>query len=1147
MLNLAGVPFAIEKMGGNIYNPDGHFEDMTAMRMHDEFLSEAGTNWKYHDECEISHDTSISDKIKSYSDCRDRLDGPLWLMKDPRATLFLDDWQSALGGNGKFVLLYRHWGLCIQSLLKRHSQYLAHDLPTGRAMAEHIAFWQYPELAARMWLAYNKAMIKFIRANQEKCLVVSQASLLQGSDLIAAINNKFGGQLKPLIASPVHPQYASKSVDAVVLKGLSAQLQSELDITYKQLAQLCDTDNAEDFPKIIENPRDEKTFSLVLARIKSSRGLNNKEDKDASSPPFVHLYKDYQKLPFDELLLKLQELKPLDNKDTSKKALSLALRLIELAPFKIAGHEWLGKIYAALGEYKNAEIHFVKAISIGGAPPYMRMLLADTFFARYEFKTAEYFYLLAFKGNDKNPQFSIKLGDLYFILKEYEKSISNYEVALVLNDNERVKEKLINVVEEYKGTEAALVLSAANLIVNNSTELQTKQLSLKLKLRTNDARNSYRKMVKESISREKVSKFLECLAYADLPSSQLQQLTYWLSQNLLSVFSANEVASYFMEQQGDSPSSPRLSVIVISYNMARELPRTITSLLPPYQENISESDVEVIVVDNGSSRLPLLSDFPKNKNLRIIKNQQSGVSPVSAINLGLSVAKGNLVGVLIDGARMASPGLYKHVLKANRLSPRTVISTLGFHLGPEVQMTSVPSGYNQAIEDDLLKAIDWCNNGYRLFEISALAGSSANGYFQPIAESNALFMDKALWQELGGYDERFITPGGGFVNLDTYRRACELPDIELAVLLNEGTFHQVHGGVATNLKREDATPKIFSDEYKEIRKKPFSVPNKVPLFLGSYIFEAQPFLSYSIEQQKPNRQLVDVHKNRFNRILLNNSYCNQFETAVDVSDDVLTSPIIITGRGGSGTRLLSQLVQSLDLFLGNDINETKDSIEWVAPIYDLITNRVSLKNKTFKQHHIDRLQANAKNILLQRSFSSGLWGFKLPETMLCLPELLKAFPNAKIIHLVRHPISISLRRSHMTSRINNPVGRTVLSDGYQLLHLDEGTIENRGEYFNNAVSWNYQLKNALDFFENNLSSSNFLQLKYEDMVNDAEEVLSSMCDFLALPKQALPELAIDAQRFNQRHEPSKEVDEIWSICGEVANLLGYTKQNVSEL
>ena len=39
-----------------------------------------------------------------------------------------------------------------------------------------------------------------------------------------------------------------------------------------------------------------------------------------------------------------------------------------------------------------------------------------------------------------------------------------------------------------------------------------------------------------------------------------------------------------------------------------------------------------------------------------------------------------------------------------------------------------------------------------------------------------------------------LTRRGGFLNMDTYIRACEMPDSELVMLLGERTFHQLHGG-----------------------------------------------------------------------------------------------------------------------------------------------------------------------------------------------------------------------------------------------------------------------------------------------------------------------------------------------------------------
>jgi glycosyltransferase involved in cell wall biosynthesis len=279
-------------------------------------------------------------------------------------------------------------------------------------------------------------------------------------------------------------------------------------------------------------------------------------------------------------------------------------------------------------------------------------------------------------------------------------------------------------------------------------------------------------------------------------------------------------------------TQPKLSVVVISYNMKRELPRTILSLSTKMQRDIAEDDYEIIVVDNGSSE-PLDADayLKLGGNIQIHFLSQSSPSPVAAINYGLSLAQGLLVGVFIDGARIASPRLLATALDAACLDKKPVIGSLGFHLGPEIQTESIKKGYCQAEEDKLLASVNWLEDGYRLFDISVFAASSADCWFSIPNETNSLFLTQEHWQELGGYDANFLSPGGGLVNLDMWTRACQDPKARVILLLGEATFHQVHGGVATNAKDCHPWP-IFHEEYIRIRGKSFARPDVNPFFVG---------------------------------------------------------------------------------------------------------------------------------------------------------------------------------------------------------------------------------------------------------------------------------------------------------------------------
>ena len=286
---------------------------------------------------------------------------------------------------------------------------------------------------------------------------------------------------------------------------------------------------------------------------------------------------------------------------------------------------------------------------------------------------------------------------------------------------------------------------------------------------------------------------------------------------------------------------PKISVIIVCYNMSREIVRTVKSFLPPYQIDILPGEVEVIVIDNGSPspvRRDIIDGWPSDVKYMYIDDAHP--SPAGALNHGIRISKSSVVCPVIDGARMASPGLLRAGLKALDYSDRTFVATIGFHLGDEIQQIAVQKGYCQQIEDQLLDRIDWFNSGYRLFEICAPGGSSRCAWFDTISESNAPILKKSLFEEIGGFEERFDFAGGGFVNLDFLTRAQSMEDVDYLLVLGEATFHQFHGGVTTSrhvqLPEEDGvtTYEKYNRQYASIRGERYSHPKRLPILFGEF-------------------------------------------------------------------------------------------------------------------------------------------------------------------------------------------------------------------------------------------------------------------------------------------------------------------------
>jgi len=209
-----------------------------------------------------------------------------------------------------------------------------------------------------------------------------------------------------------------------------------------------------------------------------------------------------------------------------------------------------------------------------------------------------------------------------------------------------------------------------------------------------------------------------------------------------------------------------------------------------------------------------------------------------------------MVGVLVDGARLLSPGVVELALLAHRATPEATLAVPGYHLGSELQQKAVNSGYDEEAEARLLAQIEWPADGYRLFDIACLSGSCAGGFFLPFAESNCLCLSRRSFDVLGGLDERFVSAGGGYVNLDFYHRVCELDRATHFVAPGEGTFHQFHGGVTTGGLRDEARDRLMEEisaEYRALSGREFKMPAREALLLGKIPNNARRFVQKSAQ------------------------------------------------------------------------------------------------------------------------------------------------------------------------------------------------------------------------------------------------------------------------------------------------------------
>ena len=241
------------------------------------------------------------------------------------------------------------------------------------------------------------------------------------------------------------------------------------------------------------------------------------------------------------------------------------------------------------------------------------------------------------------------------------------------------------------------------------------------------------------------------------------------------------------------------------------------------------------------------------------------------------------------------------------------------------------------------------------------------------------------------------------------------------------------------------------------------------------------------------------------------------------------SPVVLLGRGHSGTRVLAWMCVHLGVKLGTSSPHDEgdpDDVTFTNKIKALAAHNLDVMSpEQVREPALRRFKAAVSKYYAGLGSPTGMWGWKFPETYLIAPYVARTFPRAKYLHLVRDGRDIAFK-SHLTDNPRHRVGRAVLSACNGLALAD---------HLRAAASWAYQV-DRFDAFRDQLPASAVLDVRFEDLCSAPRETAERLSAFLGAPMtDACREYAatgIDTLKVAQfREQDARLVDDVEQRIG----------------
>ncbi len=221
--------------------------------------------------------------------------------------------------------------------------------------------------------------------------------------------------------------------------------------------------------------------------------------------------------------------------------------------------------------------------------------------------------------------------------------------------------------------------------------------------------------------------------------------------------------------------------------------------------------------------------------------------------------------------------------------------------------------------------------------------------------------------------------------------------------------------------------------------------------------------------------------------------------------------ITVIGRGHSGTRAISHTLYASGVYMGSQLNPSGDKIPPHA-MYDacrvlakyvkwnggLSWDFEPLFTMPIDPAFEDLINTYLSDVLRDKSENRG---WKIPETTLVYPWIIRMFPETRFIHWIRDPRDCILG-SHKTDNLRD-------------FGIDYPQTDNI--YERRAISWYYQYQ----LMKATPKPKHIIHVRFEDFVLKQEETLERLEAFLRIPLGQIvvrPEAVFRWKRLDEPNE-----------------------------